>query len=489
MTTLSAATLPILARSLAVPSYERTSLTAGVVHVGVGGFHRAHQAMYLDRLLATGVTDWAVVGVGVLPDDVRMRDALGGQDHLYTLVEKHPDGGRVARVVGSIVEVLWAPEDVEAVVERMALATTRVVSLTITEGGYGLDPVTGGFAPTPEMLQDLAGSGPLSTVFAIITDALARRRARGIGPFTIMSCDNIQGNGAVARRAFTSFARLRDEDLGTWIEENVSFPSSMVDRITPATTDADRAAVAESFGVEDRWPVVCEPFVQWVLEDDFCAGRPELERVGVQLVPDVHPYELMKLRLLNAGHQALAYLGFLLGYDYVHEAARDPHLVALLRRYWAEEARATLAPVPGVDLDAYTETLLERFGNPHVADTLTRICADTSDRIPVFLLPVVRDNLAAGGSVHLAALVVASWTRYAEGIDEQGSPITVIDPLRADLMPAAARHVDDPLAFLRVRAVFGDLVDDARFTAPYAAALTSLRTHGSRATLASLLPR
>ncbi|EYR62435.1 mannitol dehydrogenase [Actinotalea ferrariae CF5-4] len=454
MTHLADAALPGLRPILPVPEYDRTSLRAGFVHVGVGGFHRAHQAMYVDRLLAAGhAQDWAICGVGLLPGDVRMRDALRSQDHLYTLVEKHPDGHVEDRVVGPLVDYLWAPEDVEGVVERMADPVTRVVSLTITEGGYAIDPVSREFAPSAVLREELASGAAPSSVFGIVTEALARRRERGLVPFTVLSCDNIQGNGEVARRAFTGYARLREAALGAWVEAHVAFPSSMVDRITPATTDDDRRDLAARTGVHDAWPVVCEPFEQWVLEDHFTGGRPPLEHAGVQLVRDVRPYELMKLRLLNAGHQTLAYLGHLLGHRYVHEAARDPEVAALLERYWREEAVPTLDPVPGVDLDDYLTTLLTRFGNPAVADTLERIATDTSDRIPTFLLPVVRDQLARGGPVGIGALVVASWARYAEGVDEAGGTYAVVDPLSDVLTAAAQRQGREPLAFLEVREV------------------------------------
>jgi mannitol 2-dehydrogenase len=261
----------------------------------------------------------------------------------------------------------------------------------------------------------------------------------------------------------------------------------MVDRITPVTSDADRAEVQELTGVEDGWPVVCEPYLQWVLEDDFVAGRPALEEVGVQLVPDVRPYELMKLRLLNASHQALGYLGLLAGYGHVHEVALDPLFASFVRAYMDDEATATLPPLPGVDLDDYKTTLVQRFGNPEVRDTLARICADTSDRIPTFLLPVTRELLAAGRDVSLSALVVASWARYAEGVDERGREIDLVDRWREPLTAAARRQRVQPLAFLQVREVFGDLADDPRFTGPYLRSLASLHEQGARATVAAHL--
>jgi mannitol 2-dehydrogenase len=306
-------------------------------------------------------------------------------------------------------------------------------------------------------------------------------------PFTVMSCDNIQGNGHMAQEVFTAFARLRDPELGDWVAGAVKFPNSMVDRITPVTSDEDREQLAGRFGVEDRWPVVCEPWTQWVLEDSFSAARPPYEMAGVQVVEDVEPYELMKLRLLNAGHQALGYLAYLAGYRLVHDAAQDPLLRAFVLGYMDTEATPTLAPVPGVDLDEYKHTLIERFSNPEVRDTIARLCAESSDRIPKWLLPVVRRQLETGGEIKRCALVVASWARYAEGVDEQGEPIEVVDRLRDDLVAVARRQRERPDAFIANRELFGDLVDDRRFAAAYRSALRSLYERGARATLESIV--
>jgi mannitol 2-dehydrogenase len=300
-------TLAVHAERVPTPTYDRSKVTAGIVHIGVGGFHRAHEAMYVDRLLEQGTAqEWGICGVGLLPSDRRMQEALDAQDCLYTLVVKHPDGTYEPRIVGSIVRYLFAPDDPEAVLEQLASPATRIVSLTITEGGYEIDAVTGEFqARAPGVLRDLDPGAAPATAFGLVVEALARRRARGVPPFTIMSCDNIPGNGAVARSSFSAFAELRDPSLGEWVRREVHFPNSMVDRITPATTDEDRAEVARRFGIDDLWPVVCEPFAQWALEDTFALGRPPLEEAGVEVVEDVEPYELMKLRMLNASHQAL----------------------------------------------------------------------------------------------------------------------------------------------------------------------------------------
>lgn len=485
---LDARTLESLGSGVQKPRYDRRKVAVGIVHFGVGGFHRAHQAMYVDALMNRGkALDWGICGVGTMAADESMRDVMSAQDGLYTLVLKHADGTLEPRVIGSIVEYLYAPDAPEAVIARLASPLTRIVSLTITEGGYNIHHVTGEFdADNPLVQRDLRPGAVPQSVFGLVVEALERRRARGTPPFTVMSCDNIQGNGHVARRVFTAFARLRDPELADWIEREVRFPSSMVDRITPMTTDADRALVEEQLNIVDAWPVVCEPFTQWVLEDEFGAGRPPLEEVGVQLVESVEPYELMKLRLLNAGHQALGYPGYLAGYRLVHEACQDPLFSDFLMRYMDDEATPTLAPVPGIDLVEYKRSLIERFSNPNVRDTLARLCAESSDRIPKFLLPVIREQLRRGGEITRSSAIVASWARYAEGVDEQGEPIEVIDQLRDRLMAAAKRQRVDPTAFIADQGVFGDLANEERFRTAYLSALATLHEHGARALLERL---
>jgi mannitol 2-dehydrogenase len=443
--------------------------------------------MYHDRLMNSGkALEWGICGVGVMPGDRAMKEALDAQDGLYTLVVKHADGTYEPRVIGSVVEYRFAPDDPEAVIEKLASPSTRIVSLTVTEGGYSIDPITGDFTPGGDVARDAEGGVP-RTMFGFVTEGLRRRRDRGLEPFTVMSCDNLQGNGELSRRAFSAFALMRDPELGEWVQSEVCFPNSMVDRITPVTTDEDRAEVSERFGIDDRWPVVCEPFTQWVLEDAFSLGRPPYEDAGVQVVEDVEPYELMKLRLLNASHQALCYFAYLDGYRLVHEAAQDPLYRSFLRGYMDLEGAPTLEPVPGVDLDEYKATLIERFSNPEVRDTIARLCAESSDRIPKWLLPVVRAQLSSGGPVDYSAAVVASWARYAEGVDEQGEPIEVVDRLADSLTPIARRQREDGLAFISNRELFGDLVDDPRFVEAYQRALSSLHERGARATLESIV--
>src|SRR3954451_18310090 len=341
-------------------------------------------------------------------------------------------------------------------------------------------------AAGPGVVHDLQPGAVPRTTFGLVTEALVRRRQRGLPPFTVVSCDNIQGNGNIARNSFAAFAALRDPELGEWVGQEVRFPNSMVDRITPATTDEDRAELARRYGVGDQWPVVCEPFTQWVLEDRF-ETRPPLEEAGVQMVQDVEPYELMKLRLLNASHQAVAYFGYLAGYRLVHDACQDPLFASFLLAYMDEEATPTLEPVPGIELNDYKRNLIARFSNPQVRDTIARLCAESSDRIPKWLLPVVRHNLQHDGAIERSAAVVASWARYAEGEDEPGEPIDVVDRLSDRLTQTARRQREDPDAFIADREIFGDLVDDITFVTSYLATLESLHRKGARATLHGLV--
>ena len=489
MTPLAMVNLGELGPAVAVPRYDRRQVTTGIVHIGVGGFHRAHQAMYIDTLMNAGAAlDWGICGIGLRPSNRRMRDVLAAQDGLYTLVVRHGDGTWEPRVIGSITEYLFAPDDPGAAIEKLAAPGTRIVSLTVTEGGYGLDPVSGEFDPAEEAIAaDLRPGAVPGSVFGLVTEALARRRDRGLPAFSVVSCDNIQGNGHVSQRVFTAFARLRDPELADWIARYVRFPSGMVDRITPRTTEADRAELSRRFGLEDQWPVVCEPFAQWVLEDTFAAGRPPLEDAGVTIVTDVEPYELMKLRLLNASHQALCYPGALVGYRFVHEVTSDALFARFLLDYMTAEAIPTLRPVPGIDLIGYASGLIERFSNPEVGDTVARLCANASDLIPKFLLPVIREQLASGGPFTRAAAVVASWARYAEGTSEAGETHELDDDRAPQLRAAAARQRGDPAAFLTGnRAVFGELADDPRFTGVYTAILASLLERGVRSTFADL---
>lgn len=483
-TPLNAAALAQLPAGIRGPAYDRAAVTASIVHIGVGGFYRAHQAVYLDDLLhLPGHAQWGYCGVSLLKHDARMRDAMRSQDCLYTVIERSA-AGDFPRVIGAIVEYLFAPDDQEAVIEKMAAPSTRIVSLTITEGGYYVNQGNGEFdASHPDIVHDLAHPQSPVCSFGYLAEALERRRQRGLPPFTVMSCDNLQNNGDVTRHMLLAFTALRDPQLAAWLAANCAFPNSMVDRITPATTDEHRALIKDTFGLVDAWPVVTEPFLQWVIEDEFPGGRPEWELVGAQMTHNVLPYEKMKLRLLNASHQALCYIGMLLGYEFAHQAMDDAGIRKLVRSMMDVEVTPLLDAVEGIDLEDYKNTLIERFSNPAVRDQLTRIGTEGSARIPKFVLPSVREALAAGGPIALLSFTVACWFRYLAGQDDLGQPLTIIDPYADKLRDYATRGGNDATVLLSLREFFGDLADEAVFADAVKQSLASLYQLGSRAAL------
>ncbi len=485
---LAESILPTLADRVKVPSYDRRQLQQGIVHFGVGSFHRAHQAVYLDDLAEQGITSaWGEYGAGLLPGDQQMAEALLPQQCLYTLVERAA-GVEQARIVGSILDYLFAPEGPERVLATLVRPATRLVTLTITEGGYNVDEITGAFnAANPAIRHDLEHPSTPTTVFGYLIEALNRRRAAGQRPFTILSCDNLPSNGAVMRRALLSFARLRDDTLANWIDANVAFPSGMVDRITPQTTDLDRQMVAQEYGILDAWPVITEPFRQWIIEDRFSDGRPPLQDVGVQFVSDVQPYETMKLRLLNASHSAIGYLGYLVGYRYVHDVMSDPSFRALMIRMMDNEVTPLLPPVPGIDLITYKRTLLERFANPKISDQVARICLNGSVKVPKFLLPSITQALSEGQPHRLLTLALAGWFRYLRGTDENGEVITIQDPQADELHARALEGKQNPRCLLGMQSIFGDLGLDETFVAELGAALGDLDRYGVRSTLSRYL--
>ena len=480
---LSRLSLASLPASVATPTYRRADLKPGVVHFGVGNFHRAHQAAYFDELFAEELDlDWAIVGAGVRDADVLLREKLEGQDWLTTVVAQEA-ASSTARVIGSMVDFI-KPFETEALLDALIRPEIRIVSLTITEGGYFISPATQKFdAGAAAIVADAKDIEAPKTVFGFIVEALRRRRAMGLEPFTVMSCDNIPGNGHVAENAVAGLAELVDPKLADWIRAQVAFPNSMVDRITPATTDRERKILAEDFGVDDAWPVFCEDFRQWVLEDKFRGGRPALERVGVEFVGDVAPYELMKIRILNGGHAAIAYPAALMDIHFVHEAIADGEVLAFLNALTEREILPVTPPPPGVDLKAYAAKIVERFANPKIADTIPRLCFDGFNRQPKFILPSARDRLKAGASVAGLALVSAAWCRYCYGVTDKGTAIAPNDPVWERLQAAAKAARSDPRAFLSLRDAFGDLADRPAYVEAFSRALQSLWSKGVRATL------
>ena len=479
---LNAANLHRLADRAQVPSYDRAALTPAVVHISVGGFSRAHQLVYLDELAERGVSDWGVVGVGL--HSASMRDALAPQDHLYTVVERDADAER-ARVVGAMVDYVYAPEARERVLDLLSDERTRVVTMTVTGTAYRLDPQTGEFEPDDEARADLEQPDRPSSVFGFLVEGLDRRRRAGLPPFTVLSCDNMPSNGAAARAAVLGYARLRDEVLARWITDNVAFPSSMVDRITPTTSPEERDTIAEDLGIDDNWPVITEPFSQWFVEDAFCNGRPPLETVGVRFVDDIGHYELMKTRLLNAGHCALGYLGQVAGLETTDEAMSDPVFHEYLDRLMTTEVIPQLPRPEGVDLGEYESSLLRRFANPAIGDQLTRLTRRGSTKMPNYVLPSLHSALAEGRPHALLTLAVAGWVRYLQGADDAGRPIEVQDQLADRLQTLAAAGGTDPRPLLSERSIFGDLVDDEPFVQRLATALRRLQEEGVQATVAA----
>lgn len=479
-----------LATPVQLPAYSLRDTRQGIAHIGVGGFHRAHQAYYTDALMNTGeALDWAICGVGLRAEDRRARDDLKEQDYLFTLFELGDSDDTEVRVIGAIRDMLLAEDGAQALIARLADPQIRIVSLTITEGGYCIDDSTGEFmAHLPQIQHDLEHPEAPTTVFGFLCAALEKRRGSGTPAFTLMSCDNLPHNGAVTRKALLAFAALRNEGLRDWIEQNVSFPNAMVDRITPMTSTAHRLQLADKHGVDDAWPVVCEPFVQWVLEDKFVNGRPAWEKVGVQFTDDVSPYEEMKIKLLNGSHLALTYLGFLKGYRFVHETMNDPLFVRYMRAYMDLDVTPQLAPVPGIDLTDYKNTLVARFSNQAIADQLERVCSDGSSKFPKFTIPTINRLIADGRETKRAALVVAAWALYLKGVDENGDTYSIPDP-RATFCQALV--ADDGLMtdrLLAVEEIFGTAIPrSAAFVAAFEWCCESLREVGVTRTIERVL--
>ena len=482
---LNQANLPLLRPSVAVPTYERSALPQQTVHMGVGGFHRAHQAVYLDDLMhMPDVPRWGECGIGVLGSDFRMRDALKPQNGLYTVVERSA-AMQTARVIGSLVDFVYAPAERETAIEKIADPACRILSLTITEGGYFIDEATGAFSDShPDLQHDLQHPDSPVSSLGLMALALDRRRQRGLPPITIMSCDNLQGNGDVIRRVLEAFTDLQNPDLRRWISSEVAFPNSMVDRITPATTAADIALVADSFGISDAWPVVTEPFRQWVIEDHFVTGRPPWERVGAEIVADVAAYEIMKMRLLNGSHLAMAYLGAIAGFTFVHEIMQDPLYLAFIRAFM-EEVTPVVPRIPGTSIPEYKATLIARFSNPTINDQVTRICSEGSAKMPKWVLPSIAELLDRRVPTPLLSLVIASWIHYlGREQDERGSPMQIVDARAAELTAICRGIQFDPRPMLAVKSVFGDVLPSSvAFVSEVQKALKTLSQEGASATL------
>ncbi len=480
---LNRTNLTQLRAPVAVPGFDPARVAPGIVHLGLGNFHRAHMARYVHNLMERrpDALQWGIIGAGLMPGDRRMQESLAPQDNLYTLVERSFTEETVT-VVGSLAAVVFAGESSAALLDMMDRPEIRIVSLTVTENGYCLNRATKQLDPEHPLIRaDLQHPGRPSSAIGIVVEAYRRRRDGGVPPFTAMTCDNIQHNGDVLRAAVLALAGLRDPALAAWIAEHGSFPNTMVDRITPVTAAADTAALAERHGITDAWPVFAETFTQWVIEDRFPAGRPPWEEVGAQFVADVAPYEFMKLRLLNASHLAVSGTGRLAGYVTIDESMADPLITRYMRALMDRETGPTLPPVPGIDLDGYKATLIERFANPAIKDTVERVNTDAPLNV---LVDPIRDRLRAGEGVELLALALAAWLRRVRGEDEQGQPIDVRHPLAPLLREKAAEGGPDPRPLLGITQLFGETGTDARLIEPVGRWLASLYERGSRETLA-----
>jgi mannitol 2-dehydrogenase len=483
-TRISSAGLQEAAKSAAVPHYDRAALKAGIIHFGVGNFHRSHQAVYLDDLFNLGEGhDFALIGAGVRAADEEMRQKLKAQDWLTTVVEQEADQSS-ARVTGPMIDYI-KPGDTQAVLECLADPAVKIASLTITEGGYYINSATGKFDPdNADIKADAANPENPKTVFGLLLAGLVRRRARGIAPFTIMSCDNIPHNGAVTRNSVVGLAKLMDPALAEWVAKDVAFPNGMVDRITPATSDRERAMLERDFGLVDSWPVFCEGFKQWVLEDNFPAGRPALEKVGVQFVKDVSPFELMKIRILNGGHAVIAYPAALMDIHFVHEAMENPLVSGFLAKIEQDEIIPSVPPVPDTDIQDYFKLIVRRFSNPKIGDTIPRLCLDGFNRQPKFIIPTIADRLKAGKNVVGLALESALWCRYCFGETDSGKPIAPNDPSAWDRLQAASKRArDDASAWLAMHDIYGDTAKSPLFAGAFETALKALWKNGTQETL------
>lgn len=478
-------TLTDLPAGVQRPAYDRGAVKTGIVHLGVGAFHRAHQAVYTDDVLSRD-SSWGIVAASLRSPDTF--DALQPQDGLYTLSVRSQDG-EALRVIGSIRQVIVASRETDDLLDVMVDPLTRIVTLTVTEKGYCHDPATGALNEAhPDIVHDLAYLKTPKSAPGFIVEALRRRRTAGVPPFTVLTCDNLPSNGRTVKRVLTRFAELVDPELGRFVADEVSCPSTMVDRIVPATSDQDRDRIGEALGVADAWPVVTEPFTQWVIEDRFPQGRPAWEAVGAEFVQDVEPYEHMKLRLLNGSHSTLAYLGYLAGYETVADTMADEAFVRLIRGLMDEEVTPTLHMPPGADLTSYKDALINRFKNPALKHRTWQIAMDGSQKLPQRLLGTVRDRLSSGAPIGRLSLGVAAWMRYVTGIDEKGAPIDVRDPMAARLREVAERAGESAEDLARelfaIREIFGDdLPNDPRFTGAVTANLARIYELGAKRTV------
>ncbi|MEG0098370.1 MAG: mannitol dehydrogenase family protein [Citrobacter sp.] len=477
----------LLAARAAIPDYDRSKLVPRIVHLGFGAFHRAHQGVYADILAAEHSSDWGYYEVNLIGGEQQIAD-LKQQDNLYTVAEMSA-GAWTARVVGVVKNALHAQVDgLEAVFSALCEPQVAIVSLTITEKGYCHSPATGQLMlESPMIAADLQNPNQPKSAPGVIVEALARRKAAGLAAFTVMSCDNMPENGHVMRNVVTAYARAVDAELADWIENHVTFPSTMVDRIVPAVTPDTLDKIEQLTGVRDPAGVACEPFRQWVIEDNFVAGRPQWEKAGAELVADVIPFEEMKLRMLNGSHSFLAYLGYLAGYQHINDCMGDDNYRCAARALMLQEQAPTLK-VKGVDLQQYADRLIERYSNPALRHRTWQIAMDGSQKLPQRMLDSVRWHLVHDSRFDLLALAVAGWMRYVGGVDDQGEAIEISDPLLQVIQNAvqSSKEGEDRVkALLAIDAIFGrELPQVKLFRTKVTEAYLALLADGAKVTVA-----
>ncbi|WPR72404.1 mannitol dehydrogenase family protein [Flavobacterium sp. NG2] len=474
---LNAENLSLLPSDVSVPSYDRNQIKTSILHIGVSNFHRSHQAYYIHELIDKHKElNYGICGVDLLDSDRKIYNILKDQDGLYTLYTKEPNGSHKAKIIGSIVEYFFGPENPLAVIEKMAHPDIKIISLTIAEDGYHLNEITGEFDINhPGVTEDIKNPFSPKTVFGYLTQSFKLRKLRNLPGCTILSCDNIKSNGDTMKQSLFNYVSKTEPELLDWISKNTSFPNTMVDRITPITNSKDISTLKEDFFVDDQWPVVCESFSQWVIEDQFIQGRPAWDKVGVQYTQNIAPFENLKLRLLNASHTILGILGTLHGYKTVFETANDPDFISFLKMYMDEEVTPTLTDSDKKSIENYKKSLVSRFLNPHINDQLFRICQESSAKVPLFILPTVKHQLENEKNVKRAAFVIAAWARYNDGVDDNDNPYDITDTQSGTLIRTAALSIQNPIKFLEIKSIFEDLSENETFSSYYLEALTQLR--------------
>lgn len=475
--------IPALKENVVTPLFNRDQITTSIAHIGVSNFHRSHQANYMHDLIEKhNALNYGICGIDLLDSDRKTYNVLKDQDGLYTLITKDTAGVHKPKIIGSIVEYFFGPENPMAVIERLATPDIKIISLTIAEDGYHLNEITGEFnLQHPAVAQDIVHPFNPKTVFGYLTHAFKLRKLRGLSGCTILSCDNIKNNGDTIKESFFNYVNKHEPDLLPWLESHTTFPNTMVDKITPVTQHKDIDFLKQHFSIEDQWPVVCESFSEWVIEDNFYEERPNWEQVGVQFVKNIAPYQNMKLQLLNAGHSILGILGKLHGYKTVQEVANDTDFMLFLENFMDYEVTPTLIEAKKISINEYKTTLITRFKNPNINDSLSRICSESSAKIPIFILSTLGSQLQQEKKqINHIAFIIAAWCKYNDGIDDQGNTYNIEDSISNTLIRMATRSHQNPIKFLEIESVFKNLASNVFFTEKYLNYLNYLRTHTAK---------